>query len=183
MKNIFLYIILVLQSSIASAQFIINGTTVSTTSGSALVIAGMDLENKTASSTDGDINLGGTIYIDGDWINNASDGQLLDSTASAGTVVFNGTDAQTISGRETHFYNLTINSGATLEVNAGDLVKVYNNCTNNGVFTLKANSTNIAGFIDAGASNKLLGSGVYKLQRQIPANGWHLHFISYDVFY
>jgi hypothetical protein len=173
MKNIFLYIILVLQSSIASAQFIINGTTVSTTSGSALVIAGMDLENKTASSTNGDISLGGTIYIDGDWTNNATGGELLDASATAGTVVFNGSSAQTISGQVTNFYNITINSGAIVEVNAGDLVKVHNIFTNNGNFRLKASSNYIACLIDAGVSNKLLGSGNFILQRVIPNNGWH----------
>ncbi|MBT3935599.1 MAG: T9SS type A sorting domain-containing protein [Bacteroidetes bacterium] len=175
MKRIFIILIFVslLSSMNSQAQLKNNGAVLTLTSGSSLVISGFDYVNQSSGSSHGDINLSGTIYLDGDWTNNATAGQLLDSTASTGTVVFNGSTTQTISGMESHFYNLSVNSGAAVNVSAGDLVKVYNDFTNNGDFTLKASSSAIASLIDAGSSSNLLGSGNYKIERYMPSAGWH----------
>ncbi|MBT3421354.1 MAG: hypothetical protein HN431_00985, partial [Bacteroidetes bacterium] len=173
MKRIFIILIFVslLSSMNSQAQLKNNGAVLTLTSGSSLVISGFDYVNQSSGSSHGDINLSGTIYLDGDWTNNATAGQLLDSTASTGTVVFNGSTTQTISGMESHFYNLSVNSGAAVNVSAGDLVKVYNDFTNNGDFTLKASSSAIASLIDAGSSSNLLGSGNYKIERYMPSAG------------
>jgi hypothetical protein len=172
-KLIIASLITFLGLTMTKAQVKNSGAVITVSSGSSMVLNDIDYINQTSGSNHGDIDLSGSLYISGDWINNASGGQLLDSTASAGAVIFNGSSKQNINGRTTHFYNLTVNSGADVDVSAGELVKVYNDFTNNGDFTLKANSSKVASLIDAGSASKLLGSGNYKMERYVPSAGWH----------
>jgi len=153
-------------------QFINNGCHLSLSSGIALVLDSLDFTNQT-STYDGDITSSGKIFIKGNLTNSATGGQLFDSTTTAGEVTFYGYATKTISGLATHFYNLNIDNNAKVDVSPTNLIKVYNNFTNNGTFTLKTNTSRTAMLIDAGSASKLLGSGVYKFERYIPQGGWH----------
>ncbi|HPD64074.1 MAG TPA: T9SS type A sorting domain-containing protein [Bacteroidia bacterium] len=157
---------------ITYSQFINNGGHISLTNGSALVINNMNFTNQ-SSTYSGDITNSGKIFISGNWTNSASDGQLFDSTASAGEVIFTGSSAYTISGAPTHFYKLSIDQNASVDVAAANLIKVYNDLTNNGTFTLKSNTSRTAMLIDAGSPDNLKGSGTYRFERYIPQGGWH----------
>jgi len=162
------------------SQFINNGSHISLTSGAALVFDSINFTNQT-STYDGDITSAGKIYVKGNWTNSATGGQLFDSTASAGEVIFTGYATHTISGRTTHFYKLSTLSYAKVDVSAANLIKVYNYFTNNGTFTLKSNTTRTAMLIDAGADSMLTGSGTYKFERYIPQGGWH--YVSSPIVY
>lgn len=157
---------------LAFSQLINNGGHLSITNGAVMVLDSLNFINQT-SSYDGDITSAGKIYVKGNWLNSATGGQLFDSTSSAGEVIFWGYSAHTISGNPTHFYNLTVDSNASVEVVPQTLVKVYNNLTINGTFTLKTDTSRTAMLIDAGNNEKLIGSGTFRFERYIPKGGWH----------
>jgi len=81
------------------------------------------------------VNAGSTsITIAGNWTNNGN------FTAGTGTVTFNGTGISSYGGSSTTtFNNLTINSGATLDIGTNTIFDVSGTMTNNG--TLKQTQT------------------------------------------
>lgn len=80
----------------------------------------------------------GSIEVSGDWTNNGT------FTHNLGTVTFNGTGAQTVSGTtETTFYNLTIN-------NTAGGITLASNITAENTLTLTS------GIVDATTNNKTL---------------------------
>jgi len=85
------------------------GAKIIVTSGAYLIIDGAngDFTNTTVSSEHGRIALAGTIVLDGDWTNDATDGDLL---AGVGEVIFDGNSSQQITGtRTTNFVNVQLN--------------------------------------------------------------------------
>ncbi len=99
--------------------------------------------NHLATSNGGGINLGtGTaINVAGNWTNNET-GTV---TPGTGTVTFNGTVTQTISGNLTPFNNLTINQGATVVFPSTNMPTVAGTMLNQGTLqqTLAVNGANV----------------------------------------
>jgi len=98
----------------------------------------------------GAVTLGGNIYTSGNWTNNK--GSVL--TLSSGTVIFNGSSTQLITGNDrTDFNNLTVATGATVEVPASKHVNVNGSLTMTGSLTLLSSATSpTASLIDAGSN-------------------------------
>jgi len=111
MKKASLLLIFVLSISLSelTAQILANkGGNITLSNGSSLHING-DFENL----EDGSIDNSGTIYLEGNWTNNAISGNLLQGTT--GNVIFNGTSSQTIGGAtQTWFQNLNLQADAQL---------------------------------------------------------------------
>lgn len=168
----FLILLISLLPIISSAQLIIDGATL-VNSNSVIDINGMSFYNQTKNSNHGHIISSGKIYCEGNWTNNITGGQLFDSSASSGEVIFDGGSDLTISGRETHFHKLSIDPSTAVNIAAGNLIKVYDTLNNNGTFILKTNSNRTAALIDAGDQNMLAGSGSYQMERYIAKSGWH----------
>lgn len=100
-----------------------------------------------------------TLAVGGNWVN---DGNFI---AKSSTLTFNGTiEIQSIGGiSTTTFYGLTIDSGASLEINGTNAITVSGNWINNGSFT--ANNSLIT-FDGANALQTIGGSSTttfYKL--------------------
>ena len=74
-----------------------------------------DYTNTTLAGEHGRIDLSGEFYIDGDWENNATGGDLLGSTN--GSVIFDGNTAQYIGGsRITNFVNVKLNENVEIGI-------------------------------------------------------------------
>ncbi len=131
--------------------------------------------NTTVSSTDGSITLNGTINVDGNWTNNA-DNEL---TLSNGTVIFDGSSTQNITGTSfTEFYNLTIASGALVDVPADHFLTVDGTLTMTGTLTLKSDystETLTASLLDGGSNSGNLNVELYL------TGGVKNHFVSSPV--
>jgi hypothetical protein len=73
-----------------------------------------DFTNASANGTPGTIDLQGSLYLQGDWTNNASTGSLL--WDASGTVVFNGSNQQRIRGnRTTSFQTVMLNEDVVVQ--------------------------------------------------------------------
>ncbi|NLJ08348.1 MAG: T9SS type A sorting domain-containing protein [Sphingobacteriales bacterium] len=121
----------------------------------------------------GSFTAGGNISVSGDWTNNKGSTQTL----SGGLVTFNGSSTQQITGNNrTDFNNLTVASGAAVEVPASKHVNVNGILTMTGSFTLLSSATySTASLIDAGSN-----SGNLTVHRHL-TGGKRLHFVSSPV--
>ena len=73
---------------------------------------------------------------------------------------------------DTEVNNLTLNSGATLEVNSGKKLTINSILTNNGTFRLKSDATGTATLLTLGT---ISGSGTYKTQQYLNSNrNWYM---------
>lgn len=73
--------------------------------------------NESTGANHGEIDLNGNIYIEGDWINNATSGNVFVNNTSSpwGTVIFDGSLPQRIAGsRATHFESIQLNNSTTV---------------------------------------------------------------------
>jgi hypothetical protein len=133
-----LSIISILSFSISAfPQFLLNKGQVNIHSGY-LVITGT-YQNETS----GNIILDGTMQVSGNWTNNAAN-TGMNATDGTGTVVFNGSSLQTIGGSSTSFFNfegITINAGASVQVQAGTGVTAAGPCNFNTALVLKSSVT------------------------------------------
>ena len=117
----------------------------------------MSITGTYQSQAAGNISLNGTMQLTGNWTNNASNTGML-TTNSIGTVVFNGSSLQTIGGTSTSFFNfdgITINNGASVQVQAGTGITTAGPCNFNTPLVLKSTYTayrpKMATFINNGS--------------------------------
>ncbi len=119
--NLFFYVL-------SYSQGLLNdGVTITINSGTSLYVFGGSANGKFTNQTngsDGSIVIDGNMYVEGDWMNNASGGSVFTSVNNDGTVYLSGNNAQTIGGsRATSFENLTLqNNTKTLGI-TGSSVK------------------------------------------------------------
>ena len=121
-----------------SQGMINNGATITITTGSVVYIDGDALGKYTNSvngALQGNIDLNGSMYVEGDWVNNAATSNVFINNTAApwGTVFLNGAVASNITGtRKTEFENLTIlNANRTLQIT---------DCEVNNILTLNTTS-------------------------------------------
>lgn len=157
--------------AILSAQFInVSGAAMNIPSGTFLVNGGsVILQNS------GGISNAGTILLGGDWTNNGS-GLLF---GSQGTVVFNGSSAQSINGSlSTSFYNLSISNsaGVSLGLNqsAGGLLNFISGKINTGAYTLHLTANPPQVITGASATSYVNGN----LRYSFPAGS---HIVKYEI--
>lgn len=138
MKKVKLFIILLpLFSNLVFSQGLINnGAEIFITSSSTLYIVGganANFTNQTSGANHGAIDLDGVMYVEGNWTNNATSGNVFINIATPdGTVELKGATTQTIGGTATTtFENLTINNTA-----AGDAISLSVNAIVEGTLTL-----------------------------------------------
>jgi hypothetical protein len=160
--------ILVFSHTLSHAQGIkISGGYIKIPSGAHLSTDNLNIENSSTLSVAGNINLSG------DWTNNS--GATLSITG--GTVSFNGTGLQTLSGSNlTEFNNLNIASGSSTIVPAGKYVTVDGQLSISGDFTLLSNASSAcASLLDAGNN-----TGNITVQRHL-SGGKRQHLICSPV--
>ncbi len=177
MKKIFLISLFTIAGSFLFAQGIVNnGAVITVTSGTNLIIKNGNYLNQTNSS-DGSIDLDGTIYVDGNFTNNAGNNVFINRDAD-GTVIFNGSGTQTISTNAADMSNyidfeaVTVNSGSTTELAAGSAATVNAVFTVDGTFTSKTPlSDDASGSIITNSS--IGGTGDVNLERYFKVgNRW-----------
>lgn len=108
-------LILVLTSQMALAQSVgyNDGVVLTVESSVSIYFDDMGYTNQTVSSISGEIDNEGDIYIERDWTNNASSGEIFKNLNSNGNVHFSGSIEQQIGGtRTTTFEDLTINNSS-----------------------------------------------------------------------
>ncbi len=125
--------------------------------------------NQSNGSFHGRITLDGKIYLDGNWTNNATSGNVLLSPGTNGEVIFDGPSAQIIGGSAaTSFEKLTINnaSGVSLQSNIsvfGNLGLTSGNLNIGSNIITLAPVTAIAG--TPTASNMIIASGTGEVRK------------------
>src|SRR6185436_5368181 len=124
-----------ISSNSFSQGMINNGATITITTGDVVYIDGDALgryTNQTNAGSDGKIDLNGSMYVEGNWINNATGNNVFINNTAApwGTVYLNGAIASDITGsRLTEFENLYVqNANRTLQITN---CEVNNNLTVN----------------------------------------------------
>jgi len=159
------------------AQGITNdGAVINVTSGTYLVIENGNYLNQT-NTTDGRIDLDGTLALDGNFTNNAANNVFINRDAN-GTVVFNGSGTQTITSNAADMSNfidfeaVTINSGSTTELAAGSAATTNGALTINGTFTVKTPASDATGgsLITATGAGGVTGSGTINVERYFSVN-------------
>jgi hypothetical protein len=153
-----------------SQGYINNGASTIISSGTYLVVDGNFVNNTNVAN--GNVNLEGTIKVNGNWVNNASAGGVLSSIDNDGTVLFNGTT--TFSGTSTapfDFENLSVAPASTVTINANVPVTVNTNIVNGGTINVKSIAAGNGSLLVKGTVS---GSGLYKVDRFLTANKWHL---------
>jgi len=105
----------------------------------------------------GNIILDGTIQLTGNWTNNVAY-PVMSAPNGTGTTIFNGVSLQTIGGSSTDslsFEGITINSGASVQVQAGIGITAYGPCNFSTPLILKSTTTayrpKMATFINKGS--------------------------------
>ncbi|GAB4277888.1 MAG: hypothetical protein Kow0068_01230 [Marinilabiliales bacterium] len=144
---IFMSLFLISLSGFSQKGVVNNGVKIAISSGAVMKITGSDgnYTNNTSGSTHGRIDLDGKIRIEGDWVNNATSGNVLINVDNDGEVIFQGATTQYIQGNQTEFEKLTLNNASGLTLQSSTLV--------NGDFTFTS------GRINLGSYNLTLGSG------------------------
>jgi methionine-rich copper-binding protein CopC len=178
-KTIILWIACILQVSIVNAQeekgVINNGAKIIVTNGAFLKITGAtageaSYTNRSAGGSHGRINLHGTIKLQGNWINEASSGNVILTDAFLGEVVFNGSSAQTVGGtRASFFEKVKLDNAAGLSLNYDQTIYGTLTLTNGNVVLNSSNlsigsSGSIAGAFDATHMIITNGNGVLRKQ-------------------
>jgi hypothetical protein len=182
MKIKFLSIVLTfLLSKSAFPQFLLNQGQINIPSGY-LVIQGT-YQNEAA----GNITLDGTMQLTGNWTNNASNTGML-NTNGIGTVVFNGSSLQTIGGTSSSYFNfegITINAGASVQVQAGTGITAAGSCTFSTPLILKSTTTayrpKMATFINNGTVSGNISMELSYTSNGSAAAGGHGQFFSSPI--
>jgi hypothetical protein len=163
------------------SQFLVNQGQIIIPSGY-LVIQG-NYQNQLS----GNINLDGTIQITGNWTNNAAN-TIMSPTNGTGTVVFNGSTLQTIGGSSTdslNFEGITINAGASVQVQPGMGITAFGPCTFNTPLILKSSITGyrpkMATFINNSTVTGNISMEFSYTSNGIVAAGGHGQFISSPI--
>jgi gliding motility-associated-like protein len=163
---LFLFIISIFFLKNSFSQGIINnGANFYVESGA--FIYGGTFKNET-NINDGKIQLDGTMILEGDFLNNATSGNVFINIESVpnGTVLLNGTNPQTIGGTSTTFFeNLTITNAAKTINNNNNEVKGILNI--GAILDLNHNKL----IIDNAGSNGITYNGGYILSESLPSSG------------
>ena len=175
MNKIFTIIFTIISLNIATGQgFINNGSQIYVSNGTYIVINDSlgSYTNDSVNTNLGKIYLLGTIALGGNWTNNVYQTGVLKQN-STGTVNFNGTSTQVISGiNKTDFTNINIDSASYVVVNPGYLITT-NNINNKGTLRFLSDSIQTAEFYDGGNFSNYSGNGKYQFERYISPNKWH----------
>ncbi|NVO01356.1 MAG: gliding motility-associated C-terminal domain-containing protein [Bacteroidetes bacterium] len=119
-------------------------------------------------TNDGKIKLDGTMILEGDFLNNATSGNVFLNIEPIpnGTVILNGTNTQNIGGSSTTFFeNLTLtNASKTLNITNN---KVYGILSIGAVLDLNHNRF----IIDNSGSNAITYNSGYIFSESLPASG------------
>lgn len=165
----------------AYTQFLVNQGQMNIPSGY-LVILGT-YQNQPS----GNITLDGTITINGNWTNNAPN-NVMATTNGIGTVVFNGSSLQTIGGTSTYSFNfegITINTGASVQVQAGMGITAAGPCIFNTPLLLKSTTPvyhpKMATFINNGTVTGNISMEFSYTSNGIAAAGGHGQFFSSPI--
>lgn len=151
-----------MQIQIASAQFVTNNNLAITIENGLQVTMNGDIQNQNATT----INNNGTIYLDGNWINNTNNNCF---GTSQGTVIFKGNN-QTIGGSTTTAFNNIIlqNSGTkTLltDISAGGNYAVPSGTLDAGNSVLDLNSKTL--FVTNSSTNAVTAATGYILSEDV----------------
>ncbi|MGE0089234.1 MAG: Ig-like domain-containing protein [Bacteroidales bacterium] len=188
-KAIILWIACILQVSIVNAQeekgVTNNGAKIIVSNGAFLKITGAtsgeaSYTNRSAGGLHGRINLVGTIKLQGNWINEASSGNVILTDAFLGEVVFNGTTGQSIGGtRASFFEKVKIDNAAGLSLNTDQTIYGSLTLTNGTIVLNSSNLTigstgSIGGTFDA--THMIITNGAGTLRKQFNT------LTTFDVF-
>ncbi|MCF6365343.1 MAG: T9SS type A sorting domain-containing protein [Bacteroidales bacterium] len=161
-----------------SAQGITNdGAVITITTGTHFVIQNGNYLNQT-NTTDGSIDLDGTLYVDGNFTNNAANNVFINRDTD-GTVVFNGTGTQTITTNAADMSNfvdfeaVTVNLGSNTDLVAGSAATINGVLNINGALTLKSpvDKTPSGSLITATGVGSITGTGDITVERYFKVNG------------
>jgi hypothetical protein len=98
-------------------------------------------------NTTGLIDLTGTLKLTGNFINNATGATAFGVLATGSEVVFSGSGVQLVDGASNEvfrFPKLTVEPGSSVQIAAGKQITLEGDLTNEGVFTLKSDTENMA---------------------------------------
>lgn len=171
-----IFITLFFINSLFSQGLVNNGATIVITSSSYLVVDGAGLGNylNKTNSTDGAIDIDGTMILKGDWTNNAANNVFINRDVN-GDVSFSSSGNQNINGTtKTIFENLTINnSNSGTSVSLGVDVEVSSVLTlTDGIVTTSSNKVIVTNTATASVSGATSGTDKYvngNLQRSTVA--------------
>jgi hypothetical protein len=149
-----------------------NGAHIIISSGTVLNVAGSggNVQNES-----GVIDLTGKLKLGGNFSNNVTAANAFGTLASGSEVIFAGTGTQTIGGSSTavfSFDKLTVNSGASVQLDSAKQITLTGSLTNNGTFTLKTNDDNATSTL---IDNGYTGSGTCKMETKLlTGRNWYL---------
>lgn len=157
-----------------------NGASIVIPSGTYIYIdgdgSGNYLNEDAGGASDGEIDIDGTIIVEGDWTNNSANNVFINRD-NDGTVKLKGTTTQTVGGTgTTTFENLTINnniaagSAVSLSVNAtvGNALTLTDGVTSTGANYLIMTSTTAGNLLPATPTDASFVNG--NLRRYITSN-------------
>jgi len=182
MKIKIIYILSFLFLSVtAFPQYFVNQGQINVPSGF-LVIKG-DYINQGS----GNIILDGTIQLTGNWTNNVAN-TVMSAPNGTGSTIFNGVSLETIGGSSTdsiNFEGITINPGASVQVQAGIGITSYGPCTFNTPLVLKTTTTayrpKMATFINKSSVTGNITAEFSYTTNGISAAGGHGQFIGLPI--
>lgn len=162
-----------LYSANSFAQGIINsGASIIITTGANVYIDGDALgayTNQTTAGLDGNIDLNGNLYVEGNWTNNATGNNVFINNTAApwGTVYLNGAVASNLNGtRLTEFENLYIqNANRTLQITNSEVNNILT--LDNATLILNQNKFIIDNGLPAGIAS--VGTGNVRSETLPPA--------------
>lgn len=115
------------------------------------------------------------VALTGDITNNAS-GKIITTAGTNGTFVIAGSSTQTLNGTSTadfDFEKFIVNTGATFEIPAADVVTIKNDLTIDGSFSVLSTSSSTGSLIVDGTVSGT-GASSIEVQRYLTADRWYI---------
>jgi hypothetical protein len=158
---------------IASAQGLYNNGAHVVVSGSTYLVVDGTAGN--VQNESGVIDLTGKLKLGGNFTNNVTAANAFGTLTTGSEVIFAGSGTQTIGGSSTavfSFDKLTVNSGASVQLDLAKQITLTGSLTNNGTFTLKTNDDNATSTL---IDNGYTGSGTCKMETKLlTGRNWYL---------
>lgn len=163
MKKILnLLMFLMISSAIFSQTGVINnGARLIVANGAKLDINGTGSTGQYVHNENAQVELNGTISLEGNWENNSSSNTVFTVYGTNAQVILDGTDGQTIIGT-TNFQEMTVEGNLNL---TSDLVLPENLTINNGIVLLGNNN------LVLGSNSEIVSSGTFSENNMIVTNG------------